>query len=107
MLDLLNQQPIMLPPLDTRKLNALLRDDDHDENEELECDPRGHISIVRESIAEDRNWSEGVMRLLELWPRTNPRFYRKKPLSTRHPLYDKGGPNNWWIELDVRSQFHL
>lgn len=98
----------MLPPLDTRKLSALLRDDD--EGDELECDPSGHISIVKELIAEDRNWSEGVMMLLELWPRTNPRFYRKKPLSPRHPLYRKGGPNNWWIDLnvytDVVSQEH-
>ena len=94
----------MLPPLDTRKLRALLRDEDDDE--ELECDPRGHISIIKELITEDRNWSDGVLRLLGLWPRIDPRFYRKKPMSTCHPLYDKGGPNNWWIDFHVHPQFH-
>ncbi|KAF6230745.1 hypothetical protein HO133_000004 [Letharia lupina] len=88
----------MLPPLDTRKINALLRDGD--EGEELECDPDDHIGMLKGMIAEDRNWSEGVLMLLELWPRTNPRFYRKKPMSTSHPLYRSGGPNNWWIELN-------
>ena len=95
----------MLPSLNTRILSALSRDDEDDE--ELEFDPRGHISLIKELIAEDSNWSDGVMRLLGLWPKIDPRLYRKKPMSTCHPLYHKGGPNNWWIDFHVNSQFYF
>ena len=91
----------MLPSLDTRILSALSRDDGDDE--ELEFDPRGHISLIKTLIAEDSNWSDGMIRLLGLWPKIDPRLYRKKPMSTCHALYHKGGPNNWWIDFHVNS----
>ena len=92
----------MLPQPDQRILSALSRKDDDaegDDEEELEGVRPSHISIMKDLIAKDRNWSEGVMRLLGLWPTIDLRLYRKKPLSTRDPLYDKGGPNNWWVDL--------
>ena len=95
----------MLPPLDTRIMSALLRD--YNEGEELEFDPNDHIRMVKQSITEDSNWSDGVMQLLELWPRARPRFYRKKPMSSNHPLYRSGGPNNWWIDLNACYPCHL
>ncbi len=82
----------MLLPLDTRILNALSRDGEDDED--LEFDPHSHISMIKELISEDDNWSDGVLRLLGLWPKIDPRLSRKKPMSICHPLYLKGGPNN-------------
>lgn len=95
----------MLPQLDQRILSALSREDDDAEGgdeEELEGVRPSHISIMKDLIAKDRNWSEGVMRLLGIWPTIDPRLYRNKPLSTRDPLYDKGGPNDWWVDFCVQ-----
>ena len=96
----------MLEPLDTRILSALSREDSDDKNPEY--DPRDHISLVKELITdtEDGNWTDGLMTLLGLWPRINPQFYRKKPMTYNDPRWSNGGPNNWWIEFNVRSRFH-
>ena len=98
--NLLQQENSMLAPLDTRILDALSHDADDDE--ERDYDPHDHIGIVKALIAKNRNWSQGILRLLSFWPTMDPAFYRKKPLSTSHPLYNKGGPNNWWIAFHVR-----
>ena len=97
----------MLPPLDVRILYALSRDDYDDNHEIPDLAPGGHdidisteefhISTIRKNIVEDGYWEEGLIMLLEMWPRITPRFYRKKPLNygdTRRPL-------NWWIEFHV------
>ncbi|MCJ1459991.1 hypothetical protein MMC28_010370 [Mycoblastus sanguinarius] len=90
----------MLEPLDTRILSALSREDSDDKNPEY--DPRDHISLVKELITdtEDGNWTDGLMTLLGLWPRINPQFYRKKPMTYNDPRWSNGGPNNWWIEFN-------
>ena len=98
-----NRQRTILPTLDQGILRALSREYEEadSDNEVFEGVPRGRISNIRDLIAKDRNWSDGVVRLLELWQRIDPRLYRKKPLCTAHPLYNKKGPNNWWIDFHV------
>ena len=100
----LNCSFTMLPPLDTRILHTLSRGNDDDE-EERKFDPRGHIILIKEWITEDGNWPIGVLRLLGVWPRIDPQFYRKKPISTSHPLHRRVGPNNWSIDFHVHFQF--
>lgn len=66
----------MLPPLDQGILSALSREDEDadSDNEVFEGVSRYHISNIRELIVKDENWSNGVLRLLELWPRIDPRL---------------------------------
>ena len=89
----------MLRPLDPRRLEALSREGDSEE--ELEFDPYDHIGMIRELITEDEDWAQGVLSLLQDWPVFAVSIYRKKPLN----FWDKKGPDDWSIKFHVRAVF--
>ena len=90
----------MLRQLDPRRLDALSREGNPDE--ELDFDPADHIGQIRELITEEDDWSTGVLMLLQDWPRLfKVRKYRKAPLKS----WDNRGPDDWSIVFQVRALF--
>ena len=80
----------MLPPLDTRIVNALPRVDDDDE--ELEFDPHNHISMIKELISEDDNWLDGVLRLRDFSRKSIHVSLARSPRARAIPCTSRVGP---------------
>ena len=93
----------MLPPLDPRKLNALIHDDeDEDDLTHDEYDPFNHICSAKHQIKEDEDISMGVLSLLNLYPCSSPEMYRDQIPMRGDKLRD-----DWHVVFNVCSYLPL
>lgn len=87
----------MLKPLDPRRLNALAREEDVDDD--LDFTLHQHMSTVRQEIAEDDNWGAGVWNLLMEGGRWLVGLRRTRPLK----YHERIGSDEWYIVFHVRA----
>ena len=87
----------MLKPLDPKRLNALAREDDVDDDLDfiLHC----HMSTVRQEISEDDDWGAGVWNLLMEGGRWVVNIRRTRSLKREERI----GSDEWYIVFYVRA----
>ena len=87
----------MLKPLDPKRLNALAREGDVDEDLDfiLHC----HMSTVRQQISEDDDWGLGMWNLLMEGGRWVVNIRRTRSLKRE----ERKGSNEWYIVFYVRA----
>ena len=87
----------MLQPLDPKRLNALAREEDVDED--LDFTLHHHMSTVRQEIAEGDDWGLGVWNLLMEGGRWVVMIRRTRSMKRE----ERKGSDEWYIVFYVRA----